>query len=262
MATAVIHHYQFRAEDEILRRLRRGTAGDFGGQRAFEKVLETNTLAEFLAPFSEVEDTSLRDDWRYVIDQGRAASLVARPSGWNIARGKPATQSSISQWSRGATPEEDAAGLVSGTFTGSYNCHTAEEDGPWWQVDLLYVHEVRQIQVFNRVDTETFRSRASLFVLETSTDGETWDVLHRTEKPLSFGGTDGQPLIWSSETPRLARYVRFRLLTRTILHLEAVEIYEESYAPVRRDPSSPRSHADGATSSRTTMPSSSGRGAG
>ncbi len=236
IATAVIYHYQFRSEDELARRLRRGTGGDFGGQMAFGRVLETDTLAQFLAQFSAVEDTSLRDYWRYVLDASRDTAIVQRPALRNVALGKPATQSSISPWSRGNTPEEDAAGVVSGRFTGSSNCHTAEEDGPWWRVDLLSTHEIRQVRVFNRIDTAVFRQRASLFALETSVDGADWTVLYQTQAPLPFGGTDGQPLIWSSPTPRMARFLRFRLLTCTILHLEAVEIYEQPYRPTRVDP--------------------------
>jgi hypothetical protein len=236
IAKAVIYHYQFRSEAEIDRRLKRGTAGDFHGQLAFREILEQNRMAEFLSQFSEMEDTCLRDYWRYVIDQARNTSVIARPDAPNIALGKPATQSSVSQWSRGATVEDDAAGVVGGTFTGNHNCHTSEEDGPWWQVDLLAVHNVRQIQVFNRVDTDIFRRRAGLFALETSTDGANWVLVHQTEVPLVFGGVDGQPLIWSSQAARPARYVRFRLLTRTLLHIDAVEIYEEPYKVVRVDP--------------------------
>jgi hypothetical protein len=230
IAAAVIHHYQFRSEDEIARRMRRGIGADFHGQSAFLRVLETGTLAGFLAPFNEVEDTTLRDVWRWVLD-ARAASVIARPSSPNVARGKPATQSSVSPWSRGATPEADAAGVVGGVFSGSYNCHTAEEDQPWWRVDLLTPHLIRQIQVFNRVDDETFRWRAALFALEVSLDGETWEVLAQTGAPRDFGGVDGTPLIWTSDRGVYARHVRFRLLARTVLHLDAVEIYE---TPMRR----------------------------
>jgi hypothetical protein len=236
IATAVIHHYQFRSEDEIARRLQRGTAGEFQYTLVFKQVVDEGYLDAFLARFSEVEDTSLRDYWRYVCDLAHDTTLVPRAPFTNIALDKPATQSSISPWSRGATPEEDAAGAVSGNFSGSYNCHTGEEDGPWWRVDLLNVFEIRQIRIFNRTDLDLFRQRASLFVLETSIDGLDWVILHKTTAPLSFGGTDGQPLIWSNQSPRLARHVRFRLLTRTLLHLEAIEIYEHPYQVHRVEP--------------------------
>jgi len=230
IAAATINHYQFRAEDEIARRMQRGIAADFHGQAAFRRVLETGTLAEFLAPFNEIEDATLRDVWRWLLD-ARATSVIARPSAPNIALGKPATQSSVSPWSRGATPEEDAANVVSGIFAGSYNCHTAEEAQPWWRVDLLAPHLIRQIQIFNRVDADTYRLRAGLFALESSLDGETWEILAQTGAPQDFGGVDGRPLIWSSEHGVYARHVRFRLRARGVLHLDAVEIYE---APMER----------------------------
>jgi hypothetical protein len=137
IATAVIYHYQFRSEDDIARRLRRGTAGDFHGQLAFNAVLKQGNLGAFLSQFAAVEDTSLRDYWRCVCDLVRDTTLTPRPPLTNVALGKPATQSSISPWSQGATPEDDAAGVVSGKFSGFSNCHTGEEDGPWWRVDLL-----------------------------------------------------------------------------------------------------------------------------
>jgi hypothetical protein len=237
IATAVIHHYQFRSEDEISRRLSRGTAGDFRGQLAFKRVLDDNTVAEFLSQFSVVRDNSLRDYWRYVLNLARDSTVLVRPTAPNIAFGKPANQSSISPWSRGATTKEDAGLVVGGTFTGTYNCHTGEDNEPWWQVDLLEVHDIRQIQIFNRVDTQTFRQRASCFSLEASTDGKQWTILYRTSEPLLFGGVDGHPLIWRNQTPCAARYVRLRLLNRTLLHIDAVEIYLEAHQVLRAEPS-------------------------
>ena len=60
-----------------------------------------------------------------VLEGTKARTLVVpAPKGRNIAFGKRATQSSISPWSLEATPEAEAARVVSGHFTGSYNCHT------------------------------------------------------------------------------------------------------------------------------------------
>jgi hypothetical protein len=236
MAAGVIHHYQYRAEDEAARRMARGSGGEFTFARALNRIEESGRLAAFLAPFSAVEDTSLRDVWRYVLDAARNTSIVARPQLVNIALGKPATQSSVSRWSRGTTPEDDAAGVVGGTFSGTCNCHSGDDDEPWWQVDLLGVHNIGQIHLYNRCDKEIFRKRAGLFALETSIDGKDWTNLYTTQKAMPFGGTDGQPLIWWGNAPRPARYVRFRLLASTVLHIEAIEIYEEPYQPMRVEP--------------------------
>jgi hypothetical protein len=49
-----------------------------------------------------------------------------------ISDGKWATQSSISEWSRGATPEQDAGRALNNNISGTYGFHTLEEDAPWW----------------------------------------------------------------------------------------------------------------------------------
>jgi hypothetical protein len=234
--TAIIHHYQFQSEDDIARRLRRGTSGDFRDQLALQRVVDAGKVAEFLSEFSEVEDTCLADYWRYVRDSARLTAIIARPASANIALGRPALQSSISTWSHGATAAEDAGRAVGGTFSGSYNAHTGEEDSPWWQVDLLTDHTIRQIQIFNRIDAESFRKRTLLFALETSLDGLTWTTLYQTAAPMAFGGVDGEPLIWTSEKGMLARYFRIRLLTRGLLAIDAVEIYETPVETIDLDP--------------------------
>jgi hypothetical protein len=54
----------------------------------------------------------------------------------NLALRKSATQSSVSEWSRRPTVEQDAAGAVNGNRNGLHKFHTGLEDNPWWQVDL------------------------------------------------------------------------------------------------------------------------------
>jgi hypothetical protein len=61
----------------------------------------------------------------------KARSLaLPPPRGRNLALGKRATQSSISEWSLEASPDAEAARVVSGHFTGSYNCHTGLDSPP------------------------------------------------------------------------------------------------------------------------------------
>ena len=61
----------------------------------------------------------------------------------NLALGRPATQSSVSRWSKFPTPEADAAGAVNGTIDGQPGFHTANEPCPWWQVDLQATYAIR-----------------------------------------------------------------------------------------------------------------------
>jgi hypothetical protein len=48
----------------------------------------------------------------------------------NLAIGKPASQSSLSRWSR----PNDAQGAVNGRRTGGFGFHTDDEAAAWWRV--------------------------------------------------------------------------------------------------------------------------------
>jgi hypothetical protein len=66
----------------------------------------------------------------------------------NVAKGKTATQSSLSDWST----FEGANGAISGNKTGGFGFHAQCEDNPWWMVDLEKMYEISEIVVFNRLD--------------------------------------------------------------------------------------------------------------
>jgi len=225
--TAAIYHFAFRSAGDIRRRIERGTAGDFHGQLAFKAVEDEGGLDGFLAQFAQVEDTFLRDRWRGFLDGGWRSSLLGRPPGIHLSLGRTALQSSISAWSREATPAGDASRVVSGRFSGSYNCHTDVEDGPWWRVDLGGFCRIAQVRIFNRIDAPLIMERASRFALEISDDDSEWAMVFEKADDTIFGGIDGEPFIWSSERPVTARFVRIRLLGRTCLHLDQVEVYGE-----------------------------------
>lgn len=145
----------------------------------------------------------------------------------NLALGKLATQSSVSEWSRGATPEEDAANVVNGQPSKDYGCHTDNDANPWWMVDLASTARVSFIRVFNRdFIPDWMQRRASPLLIEASVDGEGWTPLLRTEHGQLFGGASGgAPLVWSSNEPIEARFVRISILRKEYLHLAEVEIY-------------------------------------
>ncbi len=226
IATAAIHHYAFRAESDIARRLARGTAGDFHGQLAFKRVVDEGYLQNFLNDFNRVEDTYLRDYWRRVLAGGWRASLVPRPPGRNLARGKPATQSSVSQWSHEDTPARDAARLVSGEFSGTYNNHTDFDAQPWWQVDLERRETLREIRIYNRLDSDPgIMARTSALAIAVSDDAQAWRLVYVRRSETPFGGIDGTPLIWTPNLPPAARYVRIIGLRPGYLHFDQVEIY-------------------------------------
>jgi len=82
-------------------------------------------------------------------------------------------------------------------------------------------------RIFNRIDAPLIMERASRFALEISDDDSEWAMVFEKADDTIFGGIDGEPFIWSSERPVTARFVRIRLLGRTCLHLDQVEVYGE-----------------------------------
>ncbi len=149
-------------------------------------------------------------------------SAEGRP---NLALGKPATQSSISLWSWGNTPEEDASGACNGNITGYYSFHTGEEDNPWWMVDLGTTEAVSEVVVYNRIDGGAPSAKAAGLMIAVSNDSIAWHTVYARDDRRPFGGADGHPLRVSSKQPVSARYVRLSLPGRTMLHLDEVEIY-------------------------------------
>ena len=161
--------------------------------------------------------------------EGTKARNVAAPAprGRNLALGKRATQSSVCQWSLEATPDADAARVVSGHFTGSYNCHTDLDPSPWWRVDLDEVHEISEVRIYNRVSpVPGILVRASRLEIQVSEDDRTWKTVFRKEtSTLLRGPTSKSPFIWIPEEQVFGRFVRIQLLDTQYLHLEQVEIY-------------------------------------
>jgi FkbM family methyltransferase len=135
----------------------------------------------------------------------------------NKALGKPASQSSLSIWSR----PDDAQGGNNGERTGAFGFHTDIEPRPWWQVDLERMGPIQEIRVFNRVDVCSERART--MTISVSADGQRWEQIH-DQSGRRFGGIDGRPL---RVFPRRmeAQFVRFQLQETQYFHLDEVEIY-------------------------------------
>jgi glycosyltransferase involved in cell wall biosynthesis len=145
----------------------------------------------------------------------------------NLALNKRAIQSSVSEWSRGKTTEEDAGNAVNGAATEAYGFHTDYEASPWWMVDLGRSAQICRIRIFNRDDgNEAILLRASPLLVEVSTKGIRWFPLFRTLAGYRFTGySGGDPLVWSTDEPVSARYVKISIPRREVLHLAEVEIY-------------------------------------
>jgi F5/8 type C domain-containing protein len=145
--------------------------------------------------------------------------------GTNLALGRPASQSSIAEWSVGATVEHDAAGAINGSFAERYGFHTAEEYQPWWQVDLERQAALEGVVVFNRIDHPAIAARATPLRILLSDDGAAWTLVHETGADELIGGTDGNPLVWRPADRVVARFVRLQAARQTMLHLVEVEVF-------------------------------------
>ena len=133
MQHGLVHHYPFKSEQDFCCAWPEGCRA-ISLARLFGR---TSTPLISTAPcwpsLNAVEDRALADFWAERISQAARRATILPPPPWpNIALQKPARQSSVSPFSRGADPSQDAAGLVNGTISGSFQCHTAKEDRPWW----------------------------------------------------------------------------------------------------------------------------------
>jgi len=140
---------------------------------------------------------------------------------FEVSRGKPTFQSSISR--KWQTEESDVkpGNAVSGLFTSKYSFHTNREPNPWWMVDLGRVYELDTIKIFNREDSDSERAWRMDVLL--SSDSCAWRKLYSNNE--AFGGIlDSQPLVVKANAAA-ARYVRLQLRETVSFHLDQVQVF-------------------------------------
>lgn len=150
-----------------------------------------------------------------------------KPPAMPLLRPSSAWQSSLSDWSFRRSAENDALGALDGLADGVFGMHTAMEDCPWWMVDLGAVHGIGEIRIFNRLDDPGIAARTARLAIDAGMAEDKMMEVYRRETDVSFGGADGNPLVFCPSIPIPGRFVRVRLLTRNYLHLDQVEIYGE-----------------------------------
>jgi hypothetical protein len=231
LETAIVHHYAFRSEAAFLERARRGLGGAFGEQTIWSDLATGDRFASFLAGLHEVEDRSLAEFWPTQFERAKATTIaVARDSNLPVSQGRVATQSSVSAWSEGGSPEADAIRALNGVIDGRGKFHTDLEDAPWWRVDLGVVHGIREVRLFNRMDQPAVAERANRIAIDIGFDPGHFIEVFRRESDEPFGGVDGNPLVFAPSIPIPGRFVRVRLLERNYLHLDQVEVHGEALA--------------------------------
>lgn len=137
--------------------------------------------------------------------------LIPRSLAHDLAKGKP--------WRASSTfaechPEKINCG---GGRTAVF-FHTKDDDQPWVEIDLRAPTRFSEVIVFNRSDGDQFvLDRAVPLILEVGDDQQTWRELGQQGESFS---------VWKPRfDPTTARYVRLRSPRKTMLHLDAVEIY-------------------------------------
>jgi len=152
---------------------------------------------------------------------------IIRP--WvDLAYGKPATQSSRSQWSHGSSAEEDAERANRDPLP--YDCafHTDTEEEPWWQVDLLEICIVERIEIINRLQVP---ARFTYFRIDASRDGETWTTCFSKHDNAQVSSDPNYPARFTLSHQVQARFIRIIQLGTDCLHLRRVRVLGFHFTP-------------------------------
>lgn len=132
----------------------------------------------------------------------------------NVARGKYVRQSSTVTHPCFPVASKAVDGNTDGNWPSCTIASTDQEQGAWWQVDLLGTYNVGSVVVWNR--TDCCADRLSNFTVKVSTDGATWTTAANV--PGVAAATTVLPM---SQT---ARWVRVPLNGNNHLSLTEVQV--------------------------------------
>jgi hypothetical protein len=224
-AAPCIFHYFLKSEHDFQRRNDRGAVGEFVGQSGWLHKWQLGEAAGLIAHLNGVHDDRLRRYWGGLLERAKGHSILPLLPWPNVAKGKFADQSSICEWSYGASPQEDAARAVAGTPTGRYSMHTGRDREPWWSVDLGGSYRIYEIRIFNRMDHLGAAKRLRDVSLAVSQDGQVWTVIQETRDNHVWGGVDGSPLVFRCSEGIVCQHIRVTLMATEFLNLDQVEAY-------------------------------------
>ena len=227
LSRAYVAHFQFRSEEDFLRRWQRG---GFPMDKIWQQLSESGGHKAIMAPRNAVYDTYLASYWYHYTAGRLRVGISQTVSLWgeNVALNKPSWQSSVYRPS-GVEPEGSrlVGGGNDGVLAGSYGFHTETEPRPWWMVDLLGPHRVTAIHVYNRRGDITMAARAKELDVLASADGAIWATLWSNPSHAVFGA-DGSPLVVTAPANVACRFVLLRLRGAGCLHLDEVEVYGQA----------------------------------
>ena len=215
---AVLNHYFMKSTEDFIRRSQRSVGKTFSGQKVWKDIFDNGGYREIIE-LSNVKDTSLRDFWREKTNN--AFNLTVGNKDIIISRGKKCTQSSISEWSKGASLEEDAGLLVGAVEEEFYGNHTSFETNPWWAIDLGSIKEIKKIKIYNRNDSASERTRNISIYFSNS--GDNW------RNKISFNDIkwddNNQFSINLINAEMDARFIKIEVNGENFLHFRKIEIY-------------------------------------
>jgi hypothetical protein len=140
----------------------------------------------------------------------------------NIAKGKPASESSIKS---GAAASRAVDGNTDGVFANNSVSMTNQDMQSWWQVDLGASHAIKTINLFNRTDCCSVRlGNYYVFVSDspfTSTD-LTKTINQAGVTKFFFLAQAGKPT--TINVNHSGRYVRVQLALGDNLQLAEVQV--------------------------------------
>jgi YVTN family beta-propeller protein len=153
----------------------------------------------------------------------------------NVARGRPATQSST--YSAGADAARATDGNVDGAWSVGSVAHTLSEANPWWEVDLGSSYALNAIRLWNRTDCCGERlANAVVLVSDAPMQGRTLAQLLADTRVWrsTVAGMPGRVTLVDANGTR-GRYVRVQLNSTDFLQLAEVEVHGQP--AVNRAPS-------------------------
>ena len=152
---------------------------------------------------------------------------IPLPAETNLALNRSTSQSSTSHNGASARAVD---GNTSGTWSNRSITHTANENQPWWEVDLGSVQGISHLNIFNRTDSCCVSRLSDFYVLVsdsafTSREGILDDSLSQTGVSNYFfsGTVDGSTEV---DINRTGRYVRIQLTGTNPLSLAEVQVIE------------------------------------
>jgi Glycosyl transferase family 2/F5/8 type C domain len=220
-----IAHFQFRSEEDFIRRWRRG---GFGQDQIWRDMSENGSHKHVLESRNRVYDTYLASYWHSYTANAMRVGMTRKETaslGENVALNKPSWQSSVYRPDRPEpAPRRTAGGGNNGVRTGTFGFHTNPEMRPWWIVDLLKTYRIAAIHIYNRGDDPGVIARANELDVLASADGANWNTLWSNLAHALFG-LDGSPLIVTAPSYLDCRFLLLRLRGAGCLHLDEVEVY-------------------------------------